>query len=791
MGRVVDLGAYESVPPTLTGGVYRVIDLGALGGLYSEAKAINNNGQIVGPADTEEGIGHACLFVHGNPSGNIDLGTLGGRGSIACAINNLGQVVGSSNFGWGEKASAVLFDATGAGANIDLGTAEERSSGAYGINDLGQIVGGTFHANGRWRATLFDPAGGGANINLGNLGAYVGNDDSVALAINNQGRIVGHAQYQSGSSIYAHAALFDPTGGGANVHLGGSEATAVNEAGQIVGAGDGQAMLFDAAGGLNNRTLGLPEEALWGRAYGVNARGRVVGSVTYADPEQDFVDHAVLFDLTGDRPPIDLNTLIDRDSGWVLRCANDINDRGWIVGLGINPQGRHRAFLLVPGSRILHVDDSATGANNGSSWQDALTSLEDALAAAIPGTEIRVAQGIYGPEDSGGSYGQRKTAFELRRGVTIKGGCAGNGAVNPDARDTAAYASILRGGVSGDRADATTVLDGVVITGSGMHNIGGEPTVIGCTFEGNSNPTGGAVVNIDADPTFINCVFRNNRATDDDHGGGAMYNSNSNAIVSGCRFVGNFAEGNGGGIWNTGGSKPVLTRCIFAGNGSNGGGAGGAICNMHGSRPTLTNCTFVSNRDSGCAWGSGGMYSDDYSGAAVLNCIFRGNTYVNVANEAGQIDGGDVRVNYSCVEGWTGGLGGVGNIGVDPRFATAGHWEPAGEPLWPWDDLWVDGDYHLMSQAGRWDAAQGQWVQDEATSPCIDAGDPMSAIMHEPFPNGGIVNMGAHGGTAEASKSWFGGPVCEVIIVGDLNGDCIVSLGDMALMAAHWLQDGR
>ncbi len=50
---------------------------------------------------------------------------------------------------------------------------------------------------------------------------------------------------------------------------------------------------------------------------------------------------------------------------------------------------------------------------------------------------------------------------------------------------------------------------------------------------------------------------------------------------------------------------------------------------------------------------------------------------------------------------------------------------------------------------------------DAATSPCIDAGDPNSPVGDEPQPNGGRINMGAYGGTAEASKS-SGGLVAAV-----------------------------
>jgi hypothetical protein len=59
----------------------------------------------------------------------------------------------------------------------------------------------------------------------------------------------------------------------------------------------------------------------------------------------------------------------------------------------------------------------------------------------------------------------------------------------------------------------------------------------------------------------------------------------------------------------------------------------------------------------------------------------------------------------------------------------------------------------LKSQAGRWEAATGTWVIDDVTSPCIDAGDPNSPVGDEPQPNGERINMGAYGGTAEASKS--------------------------------------
>jgi len=79
-------------------------------------------------------------------------------------------------------------------------------------------------------------------------------------------------------------------------------------------------------------------------------------------------------------------------------------------------------------------------------------------------------------------------------------------------------------------------------------------------------------------------------------------------------------------------------------------------------------------------------------------------------------------------------------------------------------------------------------TMDEVTSPCIDAGDPMNPIGLEPFPNSGRINMGAYGGTSEASKSYFGAAPCETIVAGDINGDCAVNYLDFALIALHWFE---
>jgi len=94
----------------------------------------------------------------------------------------------------------------------------------------------------------------------------------------------------------------------------------------------------------------------------------------------------------------------------------------------------------------------------------------------------------------------------------------------------------------------------------------------------------------------------------------------------------------------------------------------------------------------------------------------------------------------------------------------------------------VNVDYHLKSEAGRWDPNSETWVQDDVSSPFIDAGNPDTSIGYEPFPNGGIVNIWAYGGTAEASKTYFGEPVCRTTMAEDINSDCKVEFKDFAIM---------
>jgi hypothetical protein len=306
------------------------------------------------------------------------------------------------------------------------------------------------------------------------------------------------------------------------------------------------------------------------------------------------------------------------------------------------------------GGSTIYVDADAKGKNNGTTWTNAYKFLQDALVASSTANEIRVAQGVYKPDRGGGKTpGDRAASFVLCNGLTVKGGYAGFGAPDPDARDVEAYKTILSGDLNGNdvqvpnplnllteptRSDnayhvvtgsgtnTTAVLDGFTITaghatgwlgGGGMLNRQGSPTIASCLFEKNfAEASGGGMGNDDlCNPIIKDCTFRANVSL---WAGGAVANGNSsNPHLSGCRFTANVARYDGGGICNAG-SKLALTSCVFEKNSAS--RWGGGMANDNDGDPVLTRCTFRENS----AWDGGGMFT--FGKAALVECTFHANS---------------------------------------------------------------------------------------------------------------------------------------------------------------------
>jgi parallel beta-helix repeat protein/predicted outer membrane repeat protein len=479
-------------------------------------------------------------------------------------------------------------------------------------------------------------------------------------------------------------------------------------------------------------------------------------------------------------------------------------------------------FCSVSAAKIIYVDNYAViGANDGSSWENAYIYLQDALADANESekpVEIRVAQGVYKPD--GGivaipEFDRRTLSFQLINGVTLKGGYCGVCSPYPNSRIVTLYETILSGDLNGDDADVTdpcdlideptraensyhvvtgsgtdeiTILEGFKIIagnansedwlynqGGGMFNLQGSPTVATCIFTGNSaSHNGGGMSNIDnCSPILINCTFSGNTAGEN-AGAMALFDK-SNPTLTNCAFNENSARHSGGAmeIWHE--SSPVLSDCTFNRNVSL--RSGGGISNGDNSSPNLMNCIFNENS---AEWNGGGM-SNSGGNPTLVNCTFSENSATQNGGGLNSVSGGPILTNcilwsnipdqmdgsanisYSDIEGgWP--EGGIGIIDADPLFADANN-----------------GDYHLKSEAGRWNTNTQTWVTDDVTSPCIDAGDPNMPVGDEPFPSGIRINMGAYGGTTEASKSISDVP--EVVNVNDSDNGSQVTIRQGQILA--------
>ena len=408
--------------------------------------------------------------------------------------------------------------------------------------------------------------------------------------------------------------------------------------------------------------------------------------------------------------------------------------------------------------RIWYVDDDAPGAiHDGTRWETAFVYLQDALAVAEPDQVIRVAQGIYKPDQGANEPpGNREATFQLISGVTLAGGYAGpgvldaNGApIDPNTRNIDLLETILSGDLNGDDSevtdpcdllheatraensrhvvvsyenDETAVVDGFTITGGhandtssdvtpagsrggGMYNYHSYLTVSNCTFNRNAGIWGGGMYNDESNSTVNNCTFIENAAM---YSSG-MHNSRGTPKILDCSFIGGQASGAYGGMGN-GHSSPTIMNCIFRNNQTD--GSGGGIRNYK-SDPHITNCCFIDNK----AGGSGGGMEDEDSSSIVTNCTFSGNkaerngggiwievsdtTVINCilwGNEPDAISDWLRNPDNTTVVTYSnvqGSWRGLGNINIDPRFVRG--------PL---------GDYYLSQRSA------GQWWD----SPCVDAG---------------------------------------------------------------------
>lgn len=297
---------------------------------------------------------------------------------------------------------------------------------------------------------------------------------------------------------------------------------------------------------------------------------------------------------------------------------------------------------------IYCVDADATGASNGTSWTDAYTKLQDALACASSGAQIWVAEGIYYPDEGNGqSDDSRISTFDLKDGVSLYGGFDPQTGIDAfGERDPATHITVLSGDLQqNDTTDANGVVTDwshivgtdnayhVLYAGIWLWNMGVTATVDGFTVtagrdeknESISDTGAGLFACCGSVITLSNMVFSGNSALP--YGsGGAVYFYESSQTMTDVRFTGN-AGCQGGAVQCRGGTS-TFTRVVFENNdardmpdGICGTGAvsGGGLATD--GAVTMTDVQFLNNtaHDSG-----GGMVA--FSPVTIRGGLFEGNS---------------------------------------------------------------------------------------------------------------------------------------------------------------------
>ena len=448
--------------------------------------------------------------------------------------------------------------------------------------------------------------------------------------------------------------------------------------------------------------------------------------------------------------------------------------------------------VVTSGGRIITVDNN--GPSDFNNIQDAINSSED-------GDTVIVEPGTY-----------NENILFNKKAVTLTG-------KNPD--DPNVVGSTIIAPETGysvifdSNEVSSSVLTGFTITGRGVYCYSGtSPTITKNIIRdcqtwgiyGQVNTFGtdrvapiisentivrnrGGIFSCDG-PIIDNIISENIYDVPSSIGSGGL--TYCDGLISGNNISHNFSGYRGGACYECNGD---IANNIIIGNSSV--ISGGAVSYCHGN---IYNNIIAGNK---CDISGGGLFGCEN----VFNNTIVGNFAGDRAGAIGQCE--NIKNNIIAYN-WANNTGGIsgpcsnsynlvfanlgGNYGNDavispteiiaaPDFAVNGSWDDNGTSSDESDDFWVEGDYHLKSEAGRWEPDEQIWVKDVLTSLCIDAGDPNTALIAEFWPHGNRVNIGAYGNTAQASWS-----LSDIGNIADLNYDGWVDYEDLALFTSKWLR---
>lgn len=290
--------------------------------------------------------------------------------------------------------------------------------------------------------------------------------------------------------------------------------------------------------------------------------------------------------------------------------------------------------LLLPClvySQVVYVDYTATGSNDGSSWENAYTDLQLALTAEA--TEVWIAKGIYIPD---GDSATTKSHYLIGSSAVIYGGFEGSETMI-DQRDLSANVTILSGDIAQDDVDSDFMnhkadnVEHVVMIGQISENV----TLDGITIEGGHAPTdsigpsqnsSGGGIYAQGPLTLINCNLRNNSAA---RGGGLAMIGNSGLTVeiTNTSFVQNRSTESGAGLYADDIDDVSILNSSFRNNTC----TKGAVFVSQSLSLQVDTTSFIANINPNPNGYTAALYSKQNSTTWMRDCQITNNTAANAA----------------------------------------------------------------------------------------------------------------------------------------------------------------
>ena len=546
-----------------------------------------------------------------------------------------------------------------------------------------------------------------------------------------------------------------------------------------------------------------------------------------SDPNGDYnsTDHTVTWNL-GDLDVNDANsfTLTVRVSSSAIGGSSITNTSKMYSGETLIAIATEDTNVCCQGGSVIYVDADANDANDGSSWENAYTNLQDALAEASTGygckDQIWVATGTYAPSDDAG---ETDATFAMVEGIDMYGGFEG-WETSPEQRDLADgnNASILTGDIDDNGScDADYLVtgaadvwfDGFTVEKADVRGIycdGSTPTIANCLIKDSDsygieiedvdsgsvniincivrdNDSGIRIEYVDSDwANIINCSVRNNSTL-------GVYCYHSVVVITDCTIESN----NGGNILVSGtNANADISNCIIKDSSSYGISCGSSA------EIEITNCSIANNN-----------YGVNLSGTLLMDrCIIKDSLYDGV-NGYGQYTIKNSWIFDNLSDGISSTLGPVagssisntviadnisygiyfdGGTSADPNISNSIIWGNGGGLYGTFDEITyscIQGGIH----AGQGNDSNDPQFRNTSVddyhltedSPCIDTGNPsFTADSNETDIDGEIRIMDGDSNDTEivdmGADEFYDSPA-------DFDGNDIVNFYDYVILADAWM----